>query len=125
MQPSDSFINDLEQLQGPLEDADRDDIETYLRGQELRGIVTTPAWDIILASLQSYADQATLDLLKIPPGDERVMAAHAAASAAAQININFKMDVQSAIDAASQLPEILKRGLKNDFNDVSRGDGQS
>lgn len=122
MQPSDSFINDIEQLKGhALEQADYDDIEQWQRGQELRQVVTTPAWEIILNSLQAYSDKAAEALLQLAPGDERVMYAHAAASAAAQINTNFRLDVQSAIDAASQVPEVLKRGL----NDFSRGDGQS
>lgn len=122
MQPKDSVIVDLEQLQGhALDPADYDDLVQWERGQELRGIVTTPAWEIITNSLQSYADKAAEELLQLPPGDERVMYAHAAASAAAQINTNFRMDVMSAIEAASTVPEVLKRGLKNDF---SRSDGQ-
>jgi hypothetical protein len=116
MQPDDNgLLNDIEQLNGaPLDDADYDDVAQWQRGLELRGVVTTPAWEIILNSLQSYADKAAAALLQLPPGDERVMYAHAAASAAAQINTNFRLDVQSAIEAASQVPEVLKRGLRND-----------
>lgn len=114
MNGNSSLVNDLEQLQGaPLEEEDILDLEAFARGQELRAIVSTPGFEIIVNAYKSYEEKAIGLLLSIPPGDtDRVMAAHAAASAIAQVNANFKMDVQSAIESANQIPEVLKRGLR-------------
>lgn len=109
-----SLVHELEQLQGaPLEEEDILDLEAYQRGSELRSIVNTPGFEIILNAFKSYEEQAVRLLLSIPPGDkDRVIAAQAAASAIAQVNANFKQDVQTAIEAASQVPQVLKRGLR-------------
>jgi len=87
-------------------------IEQWKRGQELRNIVHTEAWQIVLDTLQRYADVAVEDLLGLTPGDPAVMTAHAAASALVQQNKLFKEDVDTAVAASYEMPDALKSTLK-------------
>lgn len=86
-----------------------EDFSAWERGKELRSIINTSAWEILCDTLKAYADKAVEDLLRIPAGDnDRVLAAHAAASAAAQIVRNFKEDVETAVENSYRIPESLK-----------------
>lgn len=98
----------IESAQGvALEDYQRSEIELFETGRELRNVVNTPAWEIILNSMRRYADKAVEDLLNLLPGDPAVTTAHAAASALVQQHIYFKQDVERAVQASYKTPEAL------------------
>lgn len=98
----------IESAQGvALEDYQRSEIELFETGRELRNVVNTPAWEIILNSMRRYADRAVEDLLNLLPGDPAVTTAHAAASALVQQHIYFKQDVERAVEASYKTPEVL------------------
>lgn len=85
-----------------------EEIAEWQRGRELRSVVCTPSWEIICDTIRRYADAANEDLMKLAPGDPRVPQAHAAASAAEQIAINFKRDIEQAVEKSYTTPESLK-----------------
>jgi hypothetical protein len=68
------------------------------KGRELRTIMGTQAWDIVMSTIQSYVTQANDDLMEMLPGDTRVPAAHAAVSALHQFVKNFKEDIENAVN---------------------------
>lgn len=111
----DNLISDVEQVFGSaLSEEDQNDIAIWQKGNELRSIVNTPGWEAGMEMLQSYADKAIDDLMGIQIGDPYVPTAHAAAAAVRQLVIKYQMDVRSAVEAASQVPEVLKRGLRQE-----------
>lgn len=68
------------------------------KGRELRTIVGTQAWDIVMSTIQSYVDDANDTLISMVPGDPNVVAAHAAVSALHQFVKNFKEDIHKAVE---------------------------
>lgn len=91
---------------------DQFEIELFHKGRALQQIVGFYGWDVLREMIQSYSTQALSDLVNMPPGDERVLCAHAAASALHEAYSKLVQDIQAAIDAAAQTPEIIKRGYK-------------
>lgn len=110
---AEDFITGVETARGELLDPhEREEIALWMRGKELQSVVNTPAWEIVLATMQSYADASVETLLSLKPGDERVAAAHAAASALVQQNAYFRQDVQNAVQASFKIPEAMKQTLR-------------
>lgn len=88
------------------------EIEQWKRGRQLQGIVHTEGWSILKDTLKRYADSAVDSLLRLAPGDPTVPTAHAAASALTQQYRIFMEDIDSAIAAGEQLPDVLKQTLQ-------------
>lgn len=91
-----------------LTEEELSDIELWQRGRVLSGIVNTEAWEMLLAALQSYVEQADYDLRRLPPGDPGVVTAHAALSALDQGFRLFKEDIESAVANSETVPEALQ-----------------
>jgi hypothetical protein len=105
---AEDLIRSIEENHGPLEPADIDEIMLWYRGRELLSVVTSPGWEVVVSTLQAYQDAAVDTLVKLLPGDERVVPAHAAASAIAQTVTHFMQDVNAAIEAARILPAVMQ-----------------
>ena len=88
------------------------EIEQWKRGRQLAAIVHTEGWAILKDTLRQYAESANDALLRLAPGDPTVLTAHAAASALAQQYKLFMEDIDSAIAAGEQLPDVLKQTLQ-------------
>lgn len=103
----------IQDLQGSVLTEDQQaEIEQWALGRELSAIVNTKAWQIAMTMLEQYTKGAQDQLMRLAPGDERVPAAHAAASALADQLAKFKDDVLSAVYASSTYPEALKVALR-------------
>lgn len=94
-----------------LSEDEIEQIEQWKRGRQLQAIVHTEGWSILRDTLKRYADSAVDALLRLAPGDPTVPTAHAAASALAQQYRIFMEDIDSAIAAGEQVPEVLKQTL--------------
>lgn len=86
------------------EELDRE-LAVYEKGRQLRAIVNTPAWEIVIDTLKAYRDEATERLLGLAPGDPVVPTAHAAASALVDQFSKFEQDIKNAVDFAAKPPE--------------------
>ena len=84
------------------------DLEAYELGRQLQRVVATPAWEIIINTLNNMADDAKDALVALPPGHENVVTAHAAASAASDIVRNFKQGIEGAVYLAQHPSDELK-----------------
>ena len=98
------------------------ELRLFETGRQLRAVVNTSAWEIVIDTLKSYKDQAIEDLVNLVPGDPTVPTAHAAASALSQQFINFQRDINNALDFAanpsSDLQDYLA-GVRQD-SDVQK-----
>jgi hypothetical protein len=92
---------------GVLSDQDIQEIELYHRGMKLRGVTRTEEWEIITDTLKQYVDSAATELIRLAPGDSRVVTAHAAASALDHLYKCFIEDIQRAVEASDHVPEAL------------------
>lgn len=88
------------------------DLRVYDLGRKLNRIVGTEIWDIILDTFADMRDNAQQDLFRLPPGDENVPTAHAAASALTQAYSHFKKGVEDAVAFAGDPSDELKIYLK-------------
>jgi hypothetical protein len=75
-----------------------EELAIYQRGQQLARIVRDPAWQIVVDTIQSYADNADADLRRLPPGDSTVPTAHAVVFALDDLAKKFNFDVQNAVN---------------------------
>jgi hypothetical protein len=97
-------------LQRPLEPEEQEDVKTWEQGRALSQIVNTEGWEILCEALQSYADDATAQLLRMRPGDKNVPEAHAAAYALTQLCFKFKENIYNAINM--QTPDVVRQGAR-------------
>lgn len=102
----------VERVQGSLgrqlSEEEKYEIELWDRGRTLAQVINTDAWTITLDTLKSYADNATLDLLKLSPGNENVKEAHAVAYALNDLFVKFQEDVNRAVNSSMVTPAVLK-----------------
>jgi hypothetical protein len=113
LNPNNDLIPNIQEIQGRvLEEGEIAEIEQWKRGQKLRGVVNSEEWQILLDTLQRYADSSVETLLGLPPGDPSVPTAHAAASALVQQRRLFEEDVNAAVQASYEMPEALKSTLR-------------
>ena len=89
------------------------DIELYTKGRALAQMVGFEGWQVVLEMLSAYVLGAARALIDIPPGDERVSTAHAAASALDDLYHKFLQDIQNAVNHSSQPPDALKRKIRS------------
>lgn len=82
-------------------------LQKFQNCQDLASLVNTRGWEVIVGLLQNYASDATEQLLNIPPGDEHVPCAHAAASATQQILSKFLTDARRMVEIAHDPSQIL------------------
>lgn len=94
-----------------LNEEDIYEVELWDKGRTLSPVVNTDAWLILVATIKRYADQAVASLLRMPPGDEHVPQAHAAAAALTDFYYKFQEDIQAAINAP--MPSVLKHSIIN------------
>lgn len=87
-------------------------VEQWRRGMQLRTIVGTEAWEILLDTLHSYVEKADDDLRSLPPGHPDVVTAHAALSALHQGFKLFQEDVNAAVNAAQTVPDALRNTVQ-------------
>jgi len=109
---AEALVDHLERAGLELSPEERAEIDLHQKGRALAQKVNFPGWQVALEMLQSYVLKATEVLVNMTPGDPAVPTAQAAASAASQIYSKFVQDVQAAISASEQTPEVLKRGYK-------------
>lgn len=87
------------------------ELEAYEKGRQLKTLVHTPGWEIVVDMLKSYRDKAFDQLTSLIPGDPSVPTAHAAASALKQQFEYFMADLDNAIKVASNPSEELRNSL--------------
>lgn len=102
------------------------DLNTYERGRQLRPLVNSPLWEILVDSLESYRDNANQELVNLAPGDPTVPTVHAAVSAIYDLVAKFQQDVHAAVNFANNPSEELRKYLTGtrDANDVAKAMGQ-
>lgn len=93
----------------PLEEGEIAEIEQWHRGQELRNIINTEAWVIIVDTLKSYVASSNAALMALPVGDPAVPNAHAAASGVEQLVQLFEQDIDAAVRASYETPYALRK----------------
>lgn len=96
------------QLGASLTEDQQYEVEQWQNGRELAHLSTQAGWPIIVNMLQSYADKATQDLLRMAPGDPVVPQAHAAAAALTAVCTTFLYDVQQAIHCGQEIPDVVR-----------------
>jgi hypothetical protein len=96
--------------------ADDEKAEAYrwANGNELKNIVDTPGFEIIMYKLQTYMDEGikTLLVATIPTDKNAVLANFALAHAACEIFERLKNDIHNDIEAAKSVPDIVKQGIR-------------
>lgn len=106
----------VDRIQGSLgqelSPEDKHEVEMWERGRTLAQVINTEAYTILVDTLKAYADEATSSLLKIPPGDEHVPEAHAAAYALNDLFVKFQEDVRNAVNSSMTTPAVLKRAAR-------------
>lgn len=85
----------------------KEDLELYEMGRSLRVIYKTPAWDLVMGVFEDYRDRANDELTDLPPGDPRVVAAHAAVSALKDTVRKAQQDFVAAIKMANDPPQEI------------------
>lgn len=109
------IINTLEFGSGAtLTDDERYEIQQFHNGRSLQQLVIMPGWEVLMDTFEQKKQDAVDELLKINPADkELVFAAHAVAYAVHKTLDNLKIEVDTAIQNAQQLPVILAEKLNN------------
>lgn len=96
----------------PLEE----DVLRYEMGRKWKAIYHSPAWELILQTMQSYVDDADYQVRKLPPGHVNVVPAHAALSALNDMVEKFELDVKSWVEFSDEpSPEFTEYllGVRN------------
>lgn len=83
------------------------DLRLYEYGMELRTVYGTTAWEVIVDTIKSYVDKTKEHLISLPPGDESVRTAHAAASALHDFYTKFLEDTAKAVDFVNRPSDEL------------------
>jgi hypothetical protein len=98
----------------PLADDEKAEAYRWVNGQELKHIVDTPGYEIILYKLQTYMDDGIKTLLRStnPTDDKAVLANFAVAFAACEIFERLKNDISNDLIAAETLPDVVKQGIR-------------
>ncbi len=85
------------------------EVAAYEKGRQLRTIMNSPGWEVLLDTLKAYRDEAADRLLDMDPGDPNVLTAHAAASALRQQFAFLQADLDNAVKVASSpSPELTQ-----------------
>ena len=102
------------------------DLALFELGRQLRVIVNTPAWEIVLNTVDRYVDDLDQQVRKLPPGDTTVISAQAALYALDQFATKFKEDINRAVNFANHPSEEIREYLNGtrDANDVAKAMGQ-
>lgn len=112
--PAGDVINNLEAKLGiQLDDEQQAEIELWQKGRDLQSISGHHGWSTVLEMLQSYAIDATRRCVNTDPLTDEARVEHAIAFAANRIYTNFINDVDAAIQASQQTPEVLKQGIRS------------
>lgn len=85
----------------------KEDLELYEMGRALRVVYKTPAWDLVMGVFEDYRDRANDELTDLPPGDLRVVAAHAAVSALKDTVRKAQQDFEAAVTMANNPPQEI------------------
>jgi hypothetical protein len=80
-------------------EAARDKLDLIATGRRIAHFIRDPNWEVIIGTLENYRDNATADLISLPPGHPDVLASHAAASAISDLVRKFKSDLETAVNA--------------------------
>ena len=83
-------------------------------GNELRNIVDTPGYEILIAKISRYIDEAIKTLFRntIPTDKEAVFANFAVGYAACEILDRLQNDIKADLEAAESMPEVIKQGIR-------------
>lgn len=114
MVENDQLVEQVESaLRRPLEEHERAEVELWRKGRSLSGLLNSPAWETLQATIAEYPRQATEDLRRLKPGDnDRILAAHAVAYALNEFHEHLQQDLQAAIDASERTPEVVRLAAK-------------
>lgn len=97
---------------------ERDLLEISRKGNSLYQMKMSPGYEILSATLEELRTKATEDLIAVLPGDnERILAAHAVASAVYQTIDSLRNAIDGAINLAKTVPQQLDElKLQKDLN---------
>lgn len=111
---NDQLVEQVESaLRRELEEHERQEVELWRRGRSLSGLINSPAWETLQATIAEYPRQAIDDLLRVKPGDnDRVLAAHAVAYALNEFHEHLQQDLQAAIDASDRTPDVVREAAR-------------
>ena len=86
----------------------------WANGQELKSIVDTPGFGIVLEILRSFMEQDYNILSSTIPGKnpDEVLANHAVAYTSSSIYKRFRNEVNLSIEASNSVPQVIKEGYK-------------
>lgn len=103
----------------------KEDLELYEMGRALRVVYKTPAWNLVMGVFEDYRDRANDELTDLPPGDPRVVAAHAAVSALKDTVRKAQQDFEAAIEMANNPPQEITDYLNGvlEVLDVAKAQG--
>lgn len=98
----------------PLADDEKAECYRWVNGQELKHIIDTPGYEIIMYKLQTYMDEGIKTLFRnTNPTDEKaVLANFAVGYAACEIFERLKNDINNDIIASQTVPDVIKQGVR-------------
>jgi hypothetical protein len=98
----------------PVTDDEKREAYRWADGNELRNIVDTPGFDILMHKLERYMDEGIKHLMvgTIPTDKDAVLANFAAAHAACEIFERLKIDIAADLEASKNVPQIIKQGIR-------------
>lgn len=108
-------IGGLERLLNrPLSDEESAIITQWERGRALTTLTHTQGWDVLVAMLADYVRSSVTKLVQIDPAKhDEILAEQAVAfSLSRQFNLLME-DIEKAIEASRQTPEVIKEQLKH------------
>lgn len=110
---ADQVCDRLETLHGRvLSEEERGELDLWNKGRALHQLVNFYGFEVLREMITSYGTSAMEQLLRVPPGDERVVAVHAAAYGINDMVTKLFQDIDAAIQASATTPAVLKHGLQ-------------
>lgn len=97
-----------------ITDEEKQQAYRWADGNELRNIVDTPGFEIIMDKLNRYMDESIKSLLigTVPTDKDAVLAKFAIAHASCEIFNRLKADIEADLAEAKEMPDLIKQGIR-------------
>ncbi len=97
-----------------VSDEEKIQAQKWADGCELKQIVDTTGFQLLLAKLEKYVEDSIKDLVMgtDPTETDKILRRHAVAHAAHSLRERLINEIRSDLLAAEESPEIIKQGLR-------------
>lgn len=102
----------------PISDDEKQEAYFWADGQDLKNIIDTPGYEVIIHWLEQLMDEGIKNLMlnTIPTDKDAVLSNFAVAYASTDVFNKLKNKIHNALQAAQEMPDVIKQGIR-----VSRG----